>query len=71
MELSAMSNYRVVTIDEAGRPGRHRAFISDNDGDAIVWAKQLVDGAPIELWSGARFVTRLETVSALKTNARS
>jgi len=65
-----MPNYRVVTIDDAGRPGRHRAFVSDNDGDAIVWAKQLVDGAPIELWNGARFVTRLEPSSALKTDAR-
>ena len=55
-----MPDYRVVTIDEAGKPRRHRAFISDNDGDAIVWAKLLVDGETIELWSGARFITRLE-----------
>ncbi len=66
MELSAMPNYRVVTIDEAGQLGQHRAFVSDNDDDAVVWAKQLVDVAPIELWNGARFVTRLEPPSSRK-----
>jgi hypothetical protein len=25
-----------------------------------VWAKQLLDGHPVELWSGARFVVRLD-----------
>lgn len=59
-----MPNYRIVALDEAGKPGRHRAFVSDNDKDAIVWAKQLVDGAPIELWSGARFIVRLEPQAA-------
>jgi hypothetical protein len=64
-----MVNYRIVTIDQAGNLGRHRNFVTDNDRDAIVWAKQLLDKDPVELWSGARFVTRLEPQSALKTNA--
>lgn len=55
-----MANYRTVTIDKAGKANRHRNFVCDNDGDAIVWAKHSVDRAPIELWSGARFVVRLE-----------
>jgi hypothetical protein len=55
-----MNHYRVVTIDHDGNLSRHRSFVCDTDGDAIVWAKQLVDEAPVELWSGARFVTRLE-----------
>lgn len=55
-----MANYRVVTIDESGKPGRHRSFVCDGDDDALVWAKHLVDNAPVELWMGARFVTRLE-----------
>ena len=29
------------------------------DADAVVWAKQLLDGNDIELWSGDRFVSRL------------
>ena len=55
-----MANYRTVTIDKAGNVKGHRQFACDNDDDAIVWAKHSVDDAPVELWSGARFVTRLE-----------
>jgi hypothetical protein len=54
-----MANYRTVTIDRAGKPSRHRGFVCDNDDDAIVWAKHSLDDAPVELWSGARFVVRL------------
>jgi hypothetical protein len=49
-----------VKIDKSGELSRHRSFVCDNDDDAIVWAKQLVDDAPVELWNGARFVARLE-----------
>jgi hypothetical protein len=59
-----MASYRIVTIDEAGKLSRHRGFVCDNDDDAIVWAKQSVDGAAVELWSGARFVARLEPRSS-------
>lgn len=64
-----MANYRIVTIDQAGKLGRHRAFVSDNDNDAIVWAKQVLDKAPVELWSGARFVIRLEPKSSPSRSA--
>jgi len=37
-----------------------RAFVCESDDDATVWAKQLVDGHDIELWSGERFVIRLD-----------
>jgi hypothetical protein len=36
-----------------------RAFVCGNDSDATVWAKQLVDGCDIELWNGARVITRI------------
>ena len=62
-----MANYRIVTIENAGKLSRHRAFVSDNDDDAIVWAKQSLDEAPVELWSGARFVTRLEPQASQKS----
>jgi hypothetical protein len=55
-----MANYRIIKIEEAGRLSRHRSFVCDNDDDAIVWARQSVDDAPVELWRGARFVARLE-----------
>ena len=31
-----------------------RVFTCDTDEHAIVWAKQLMDGGPLELWSGAK-----------------
>ena len=60
-----MANYRIVTIASDGKLTRSRSFACDNDTDAIVWARQSVDSAPIELWSGARFVTRIEPKSAV------
>jgi hypothetical protein len=38
----------------------YQGFVCDNDADATEWARQLVDGHDIELWSGGRFVIRLE-----------
>lgn len=55
-----MANYRIVTIDNAGKLGRHRGFACDNDNDAIVWAGQLLAQDPVELWCGPRFIARLE-----------
>jgi hypothetical protein len=34
-------------------------FVCNSDGDASIWAKQLVDGPDVELWCGDRLVTRL------------
>jgi hypothetical protein len=62
-----MNNYRVVPVDDAGKLGRPRNFACANDQDAIVWAKQLVSETSVELWSGARFITRLEPRSLPKT----
>ena len=61
-----MSHYRIVTINYDGQLSRHRGFACENDDDAIVWAKQLVDVSPVELWCGARFVARLEPPSSVK-----
>jgi hypothetical protein len=63
-----MANYRIVTIENDGALSRHRSFVCDNDTDAVVWANQLLDKAPIELWSGARFVARLEPTIARTAN---
>jgi hypothetical protein len=35
-------------------------FACDNDADAVEWAKQLVDGHDLELWSGTRLIIRLD-----------
>lgn len=55
-----MSEYRAYTVDENNHFVSHRAFVCDSDEDANTWTKQLLDGHPIELWSGARFVLRIE-----------
>ena len=31
-----------------------------NDEGAIIWAKQLIDGYDVKLWSGDRFVIKLD-----------
>ena len=60
-----------MTIDgaNAGGPYLHgddisqRAFVCSKDEDAITRAKQLVDGHPVKLWSGQRFILRIERKS--------
>ena len=54
-----MADYRAYVIDENGHFIKHRGFVCANDTDATVWARQLMDGQDIELWSGPRFVARL------------
>jgi hypothetical protein len=61
-----MANYRIVTIEKAGNLGRHRGFVCNNDEDAIVWAK-FESEKPTEVWSGARFIARIEPETRAKT----
>jgi hypothetical protein len=42
-----------------GHVSNYRGFVWESDAKAIVLAKQLVDGHDVELWSGSRFVIRL------------
>lgn len=55
-----MEEYRAYTVGEDDHFVSHRAFVCSNDADAITWAEQLLDGHPIELWSGNRLVLRIE-----------
>jgi hypothetical protein len=54
-----MIEYRAYTLSSDDHITASRGFTSTSDTDAIVWAKQLIDGHDIELWSGDRFVIRL------------
>jgi len=54
-------------IDDAGVASRRRDFVCGNDDDAIVWAKQLESEKPTEVWSGARFIARIEPETRAKT----
>ena len=61
-----MKTYRIVVIDDAGKVSRRRNFVCENDEDALVWARQL-ESAPTEVWSGARFIARIEPETRAKT----
>lgn len=54
-----MTEYRVDLIGSEGHVERSRTFISDTDENAIVWAKQMADQQPAELWCGTRLVEGL------------
>jgi hypothetical protein len=58
--VTQVNEYRVFTMGYDGHIQASRAFVCDSDDDATLWAKQLVDGHDIELWSGERFVIRLD-----------
>jgi hypothetical protein len=58
--VAEVSEYRAYVIGEDGHIASFRSFVCDSDADATVWAKQLVDGHDVELWSGDRFVIRLD-----------
>jgi len=55
-----VNEYRAYTLGDDDHIIGSRVFTCDGDRDAIVWAKQLVDGHDIELWSGDRFIIKLE-----------
>jgi len=55
-----VNEYRAYLLGPDGHFASYRAFRCADDQDAIAWARQLLDGKDIELWSGERFVVRLE-----------
>jgi len=55
-----MAEYRAYVVGDDGHFVSFRAFICEGDAEATVWAKQMVDGHDVELWSGERFVVRVE-----------
>jgi hypothetical protein len=55
-----MAEYRAYFVGNDGHFVSVRAFLCEGDADARVWASQLVDGHDVELWSGERFVVKLE-----------
>ena len=55
-----MNEYRACVLGNDGHFTASRLFTGASDDDAIVWARRLVDSRDIELWSGERFVARLE-----------
>ena len=55
-----MQEYRAYTVGLDGRFLGFEAILCATDAEAIKKARLLVGDRPIELWSGSRFVIRLE-----------
>ena len=54
------AEYRVYVVGTDGHFPRSDEFVAANDDGAFEHARQSVDGHDVELWSGARFVAKLE-----------
>jgi hypothetical protein len=57
-----MAEYRAYVVGNDGHVVSYEPLVCESDADATVWAKQLVDGHDIELWSGDRLVIRIDTI---------
>jgi hypothetical protein len=56
----SMAEYRAYLVGHDGHFVSFEGFASLDDGEAITKAKRLVDGHDVELWSGERFIIRLD-----------
>ena len=54
-----MADYRAFFVGVDGHFQGFRALVCDTDENAVIWAEQLLEDQPIELWSGPRLVKRL------------
>jgi hypothetical protein len=55
-----MTHYRAYAVQFDGNFDGYQSLNCADDEDAIGKARRLVDRSAIELWSGERFITRLE-----------
>jgi hypothetical protein len=55
-----MAEYRVYTVGHDGHFIGFKPLVCVDDAEATETAKRLIDGHAIELWSGERFIARLE-----------
>jgi hypothetical protein len=58
---SGMAEYRVYAIDGDGHIVKSTPLICDDDSQAVQKAKESCEGQTLEIWSGERFVARLNT----------
>jgi hypothetical protein len=54
-----MPDYRAYFVGPEKDFIGYRGLVCQNDGEAIEEAKKLFEGPTIELWCGARLVTRI------------
>jgi hypothetical protein len=65
-----MADYRAYTIGHDGHFIDCEARSWDEDSEAIEWALRLVKSYTIELWSGERFVAKIEPKPGIEASAR-
>jgi hypothetical protein len=58
--MRLMQEYRAYTVGLDGHFVGFEAMLCATDAEAIKKSRLLVGDRPIELWSGARFVIRLD-----------
>jgi hypothetical protein len=59
-----MAEYRAYTVGPDGHFIGCEPLICSDDGEAVAKAKHLVECYDIEVWSGARFVARMESAES-------
>ena len=55
-----MTPYRAYAVRPNGNFDGYQALVCTDDDEAIDTARHLTDSSAIELWTGERFVTRME-----------
>lgn len=58
---SGMAEYRVYAIGDDGHIVKSTPLICVDDGQAVQKAREFCEGDTLEIWSGERFVARLNT----------
>ena len=58
-----MAEYRVYAIGGDGHIVKSTPPICDDDSQAVQKAREFCEGHPLEIWSGERFVARLNAES--------
>jgi hypothetical protein len=58
--FAKVNEYRAYVVGIDGHFVSFEGFTSWSDDEAIAKAKRLVDGHDIELWSGERFILRID-----------
>jgi hypothetical protein len=56
-----MAEYRVYAIGDDGHIVKSTPLICDDDSQAVQKAREFCEGHTLEIWSGERFVVRLNT----------
>jgi hypothetical protein len=55
-----MPEYRAYLVGQDGHFVGSESLVCRDDGEAIAEARRLLDGRDIEVWSGERFVLKME-----------